>query len=171
MTIYTEPICSWQIFSPHILDVRNRYRRISHSHPTIETRLTSQKGIWDYDSAMCLEGTYMDIEKQENIKKLHEIAKLPYNWNENCADSFSPQVISECLNIVDMVPRQPEIFPTAAESIQMEYEKEDGEYLEFNIFENHIEVFGIGPDGTEKEAQMPIADKGKIQQMVMEFYG
>ena len=170
MPIYTEPIYSCQIFSPHILDVRNRYRRISHSHPTI-TRLASQKGIWNYDSAMYLEGTYMDIEKQENIKKLHEIAKLPYNWNENYADSFSPQVILECLDIVGMVPRQPEIFPTAAESIQMEYEKEDGEYLEFNIFENHIEVFGIGSDGTEKEAQIPIADKRKIQQMVMEFYG
>ena len=47
-------------------------------------------------------------------------------------------MISIVKNILENIVEQPEIFPTANNSIQMEYELIDNSYLEFEIFEDKI---------------------------------
>ena len=80
----------------------------------------------------------MNIDCNKSIVSLSEIAALPNNWNLNEAPAFSEQIILLCKNIVRSLTRQPDIFPTANESIQMEWENVHGDYLEIEIFENGI---------------------------------
>ena len=63
---------------------------------------------------------------------LDEIAKLDDNWNNNGAGSFSTKLIGKCREIVMQLVAEPFICPTACSSIQFEYEKENGEYLELD---------------------------------------
>lgn len=63
---------------------------------------------------------------------LNEIAKLKDNWNNNGANSFSAKLIEKCRGIVMQLAAEPFICPTACGSIQFEYEKENGDYLELS---------------------------------------
>lgn len=56
--------------------------------------------------------------------------------------------------VLKVLPILPDIFPTFRDSVQFEYEKSNGEYLEFEIFEDKIGVFCIADDGKEKEFQI-----------------
>ena len=98
--------------------------------------------------------------KVKNITKLKHILQLPDNWNENGALSFSENLINICENIINILPSQPEIFPTAAHSVQMEYEKDNGEYLEFNVYEDKINVFQVDSCENEKEFEINIMEVG-----------
>lgn len=77
-------------------------------------------------------------ELYNNLKKLKGISDLKDNWNDNNAKKFSPELISIVKNILENIVEQPEIFPTANNSTQMEYELIDNSYLEFEIFEDKI---------------------------------
>ena len=81
--------------------------------------------------------------------KLDMIASLDDNWNNNGAKAFSSSLIMKTRNIISSLNIQPEIFPTACESIQLEYTKPDGSYLEIEISESeYVEIFIINSDGT-----------------------
>lgn len=73
---------------------------------------------------------------QESIETLERISKLPFDWNGNNASPFSKTLIKKAEEIILKLHRQPEIFPTAAKSIQFEYDCKNGDYLEFNIYES-----------------------------------
>ena len=64
---------------------------------------------------------------------------------------------------------QPEIFPTARGSIQFEYEKETGEYLEFELFDTKLKVLTMGSDGNNYSCYMDI-DIEEINKVIDEFY-
>ena len=74
--------------------------------------------------------------KAHNMEKLDKIAALQNDWNGYGAEPLSPQVIEKTRSLIQGLVIQPEIFPTAAGSIQMEYEKDNGDYLEFQISDN-----------------------------------
>ena len=82
-------------------------------------------------------------------KRLDDIFNLKDNWNGNGASHFDADIIIKCKKIVKLLPIEPEIYPTANASIQLEYEKNDGAYLEFEIFDNVVVMFKIESDGTE----------------------
>ena len=64
------------------------------------------------------------------------------------------------------------ICPTACGSIQFEYEKENGEYLEFEIYEDRIEFFSISQKGEEQEETfLGKSAAERMKQMVVDFYG
>lgn len=67
---------------------------------------------------------------------LNQIANLPDNWNNNSAKAFSDNLIIRIYNIIKILKPKPMIFPTANDNIQLEYEKDNGDYLEFELFEN-----------------------------------
>lgn len=71
---------------------------------------------------------------QYNLNLLNKFEKLPHGWNDYGADPFPKEFLKWLKLIVAKLPVQPEIFPTAADSVQMEYSKEDGAYLEFEIY-------------------------------------
>ena len=44
---------------------------------------------------------------------------------------------------------QPEIFPTACDALQVEWENDKDEYLEMEILEDAVIIFQIDSDGNE----------------------
>jgi len=78
-----------------------------------------------------------------NVDILSEIGQLQNNWNQYGADKFKQELIFKCLKIINHTDLrfQPEIFPTAQQSIQFEYEPDDNHYLELEIFEDRIKLY------------------------------
>ena len=74
-------------------------------------------------------------------------------------------------SIVTALKFQPELFPTACDSLQLEYEKEDGSYLEIEAtLADTWEVFEIDNNGKEKYFSIP-AEIETIIKVVSSFYG
>ena len=93
----------------------------------------------------------MSEEKINNLKKIDQIAYLEDGWNGNKARAFKKPLISMVRRIITSLDLQPEVFPTACDSIQLEYDKENGAYLEIEVnLEDTWEVFEICCDGQEK---------------------
>ena len=108
---------------------------------------------------------------KENLNKLEEIQRLPDNWNGNNASAFSDSLISRVKDILLEISIQPEVFPTAADSIQLEYEGEDGSYLEFQIADKEsADVFLIDTAGEECEFSVKCST-AEIEKVVSKFYG
>lgn len=82
-------------------------------------------------------------KKNENMNKLHSISKLKENWNENGADPFSDKVIDNAYSFINAenLKYQPDLFPTGRDSIQAEYELENGDYLEVEIYDDHFDLY------------------------------
>ena len=78
-----------------------------------------------------------------NIDLLSEIGQLQDNWNQYGADKIKQELIFKCLRIVNHTDLifQPEIFPTARQSIQFEYEPSENHYLEIEVFEDIIKLY------------------------------
>jgi len=80
----------------------------------------------------------------ELLHTLQEIQKLPDNWNDNDASQFSSELISEAKafisNSID-IAQHLSVFPTANNSIQVEWELLNGLYCEAEIFEDSIEIY------------------------------
>lgn len=81
-------------------------------------------------------------QKKSNISKLDDIRRFKENWNGNNAPPFQAHLIYVVNDLIqNKLPSQPEIFPTANNSIQLEYEKASGAYLEAEVFsEHHINI-------------------------------
>ena len=60
---------------------------------------------------------------------LNDIAHLKRDWNGNNANPFPASLIEKCTTLISQLEVQPFISPTAYGAIQMEYEKENGDYL------------------------------------------
>lgn len=101
-------------------------------------------------------------ELYNNLKKLKEISDLKDNWNDNNAKKFSSELIFVVKNILENIVEQPEIFPTANNSIQMEYELIDNSYLEFEIFEDKIICLEVPQRNYSKHKEQIIPNDIKI---------
>ena len=67
---------------------------------------------------------------------------------------------------------QPFIAPTARDSIQMEFEKENGDYFEIEIFANRISVYSvIDEEETQKEYGMTPLAVTEIAEKAAQFNG
>lgn len=64
---------------------------------------------------------------------IDDVASLEDGWNGYGAKKFSSELIDFVREILDCLPIQPEIFPTANDSIQLEYHKDNDSYLEFEV--------------------------------------
>ncbi|MCD8074884.1 MAG: hypothetical protein LUF27_07590 [Lachnospiraceae bacterium] len=113
-----------------------------------------------------------DQAQNRNCSKLYKLSMLPDNWNENGAARFSGEHIKKCVSIIRKLPFQPEVFPTAAGSIQMEYEKNSGEYLEFNVYPDHVDVYLTNSNGEEFEESIYGArqEYQVMEKLVRDFY-
>ncbi len=102
----------------------------------------------------------------KNLAKLESFRHFQVNWDGNGALPFMEAQIEKAKLILFNLPKQPEIFPTARQSVQFEYEKENGDYLEFEIFEDSISCLQI-VSGRETEHQI---DESEIFSVVNNFY-
>lgn len=77
-----------------------------------------------------------NAELLKNYQTLNEIVQLEDNWNGNVASKFAKELLDTVRSIIENLFRQPEIYPSSRNNIQLEYINQAGDYLEFEIFEN-----------------------------------
>ena len=112
----------------------------------------------------------IDLCKIQSYETLNRIASLSDNWNQYGAKRFSKELVEYARTIIDKLDSQPDIFPTARNSIQLEYEKIGDFYLEFEIFgKNNIKMFSILKK-SNKTITKKITDKELIE-VVKRYYG
>lgn len=99
------------------------------------------------------DSTHLSMKQKLNLETLDNFKALQFNWNGNNAEPFSESLIEKAKSIIFHLKYQPEVFPTAKQSVQFEYEKENGDYLEFEIFEDSITCLQI-VSGNESESQI-----------------
>jgi hypothetical protein len=78
-------------------------------------------------------GISLGVTKEKNLKRLDTILALPDNWNEHGAHKFDEEFISKIKDLVSILKYQPEIFPTATDSIYLEYDQDNGDCLIIDI--------------------------------------
>ena len=113
-----------------------------------------------------------DRAKRKNLERLYDIAQLGDNWDGYGNGSISEKVVLTAEKLIRTVPRQPEIYPTGRNSIQLQYELPDTSYLEFEIFEEKIVCMEV-PERIYSRASFQIleeTDTVKIGQIVEGFY-
>jgi len=109
------------------------------------------------------------IALQANLKKLKSFEAYADNWNGYGAPRFEKSLVSLAENVLRKLDHQPEVFPIAGGAIQLEYEKESGEYLEFEILENEdAHCLSVDKDGKEREFDVAL---DQINKVVNDFYG
>jgi len=102
----------------------------------------------------------------ENINKIYKYSQFEYDWNLNGAEPFSKELIRIAWEKINRLEKQPNVFPTACGSIQFEYSGDDGNYLEFEIYEDRIEMFKI-INKTEFEKTLSISED--LNEIINEF--
>lgn len=112
----------------------------------------------------------MQKMRTNNLEKLDSFLLFHENWNGYGAMPLSEKLISKVKGVIFALNYQPEVFPTACDSIQFEYEKENGEYLEFELFEDEIiKVFKIDKWGNENTVEYKF-DFEKVNKEIKNFY-
>lgn len=113
-------------------------------------------------------GALLEVELATSFLRLREIEALKDNWNGNGAPSFSHSQVETLRGIVKQLSKQPFISPTAKGSIQFEYEDEEGNYLEFELFpDNRIKLFSFSKDGVANTKYIAVE---KVSEIVRDFY-
>lgn len=98
---------------------------------------------------------YQLKKKLNNINSVLSFEKFETDWNGNGAAPFSRNVIQRVLNFINSpnLKFQPNVFPTGRQSIQFEYEKPNGNYLEIEIFDDKYSAYSeIASKITEYES-------------------
>lgn len=140
---------------------------------TLQNGISYSLSGYNVDESLCsgIDNVIIDEEKMYNLKKLDQIAMLKDGWNGNKANAFDTELISKVRSVLTSLKIQPEVFPTACDSIQIEYEKEDGSYLEIELrLADKWEVFEISSKGEETYTSIS-ADSETINKVVNSFYG
>jgi hypothetical protein len=108
-------------------------------------------------------------KRVNNINTLLSFKKFHSNWNGEGAEPFSENLIQKVLDFINspLLKYQPSIFPTARQSIQLEYEKSNGNYLEAEIYENENTAYREIDD---QESEYPSISFNEIINLVNEFY-
>ena len=108
---------------------------------------------------------------EDNLEKLDVIASLKDGWNGNGAPAFPKSLIKKARELLDNLDIQPEIFPTALQTIQMEFDNSRKDHMEIEIGENETaEVFVVYYNGREEMTEIP-DDAESIRKKVGVFYG
>lgn len=101
-----------------------------------------------------------------NLKKLDAFSKLKIGWNCYDAKPIPEELIKRTKTVIKGLDIQPDIFPTARESIQIEFDNRD-DYLEFEIFRGNKVVMYQEKGGNEMEEEIRCED---IRKKVADFY-
>lgn len=108
---------------------------------------------------------------EKNIQRLNRIREFEDNWNGYGAHPFAPEFVASVRELIEHLDRQPEIFPTAQNTIQFEYDKDNGDYLELEIFEDGtVDTFMLLNNGESNENTIE-NNVEAINRLVKIFYG
>ena len=104
-------------------------------------------------------------------EKLKTIRSFKKNWNGNNAPSFPKRLMDKAENLINGLTIQPEIFPTALCTIQLEYDNARRDHMEIEIgLSDTAEIFIVKYNGEEIYETIP-ADADAINAKAGDFYG
>ena len=108
---------------------------------------------------------------KENLDKLNTIADFKDDWNGYRAIHFSSELINKAKNILLNLHEQPDLFPTGRQSIQLEYHSTNGNYLEFEIFEERVIAMQVTGDDYDNAQfwELSCGDLTQIKQIAGNF--
>ena len=98
-----------------------------------------------------------------------DILALKDNWNDNDAEAFEPDFVSRVRDLSKKLKKEPFVAPTACNSIQLEYENENG-YLEFEIFEDCIYIFQCNNENSCVSEKLDTFDIEKLNEYISDLY-
>ena len=91
-----------------------------------------------------------------NLLKLDEIKSLKRNWNGNGAKSISNKLVNKTKSLIINLDKQPQLFPTANDTIQIEYDGDKNSYLELQISkEDILSFYKVDKTGNESTGVIP----------------
>lgn len=112
-----------------------------------------------------------DSLKKHNMEKIKTIRSMKKNWNGNGAPAFKKELIEKVSQILDDLMIQPEIFPTALGTIQLEYDNSRKDHMEIEIGESETaEIFIVKFNGEELYEEIQ-TDANEINKRMGSFYG
>ena len=143
------------------------YARLGH----IERILAYAEAFKKNDDCKYISNS-MDIDiKTENLDKLYAISTLEDNWNGNGAPALPNPLINKVRSLLQELTIQPEVFPTALQTIQLEYDNSRKDHMEIEIgIDNTAEIFLVNHNGTESIERINSTAKD-INERVGDFYG
>lgn len=112
---------------------------------------------------------YQLKKKLNNINALLSFKKFETDWNGYGAEPFSEEIIQKAIYIINSpnLKFQPNVFPTGRQSIQFEYEKSNGDYLEIEIFDNRYSVYS---EFDSKKTEYESISFTEALKLIDEFY-
>ena len=145
----------------------SEYNRLSqlerlskYAHSLSEMTSKDQEAVRPNDSLLA-----------HNMNKLEQIKHLKKNWNGNGAPSFPSSLVKSTVELLNSLIIQPEIFPTALCTIQLEYDNSRKDHLEIELNgTNTAEVFTIKFNGEDSYDNIP-ATPAAINELIGAFYG
>lgn len=100
--------------------------------------------------SLCYRKDLADTKADAVYEKLSRIEQLTENWNGYGAVPISKEVIANTRRLLGFLAVKPEVFPVPDGSIQIEYDRKDGAYLEIHVEnENNYSSYRVDSDGTE----------------------
>ncbi|MCR5097982.1 MAG: type II toxin-antitoxin system Phd/YefM family antitoxin [Lachnospiraceae bacterium] len=109
--------------------------------------------------------------RTENMNRLEVFKSFKDGWNGYDAGAFDPKLIDKVRDILEKQDIQPEIFPTALGTIQLEYDNSRGDHMEIEVgMEKKTEVFTVLNTGQIITDEID-SDARAIRKMVGVFYG
>lgn len=134
-------------------------------------RLEAYAGTMISRSARSNAALSSDSIREDNLRKIRNIGNLKDNWNGNGASAFSKALIDRVTELVSTLPIQPEVFPTALNTIQFEYDNSRHDHMEIEIGDSdEAEIFIVTYFGKEIEESIPSTYES-LAERIAQFYG
>lgn len=107
---------------------------------------------------------FFDYSKyKQNVSIIEDYSLLQDNWNGYGALQINKDVISTVNELLSTLIYQPDVFPTGRGGIQIEYQKTDDSYLEFEFFPNgQIGMLKIDSNQNEEERFVNLSEISTI---------
>lgn len=106
------------------------------------------------------------IKRYSNEVLIKSFLALPNNWNGNGAEAIDKTVVLKAISLLRELEQQPDIFPTARNTIQFEYEH-GNDYLEIEIFE---EYFNVYKSVANEEMEYHTTEVYKLRKEVLNYH-
>ena len=126
-------LVSWRVILMPKYFMQNKTLVILFGVSVDDTNYNHGISFYGDENVMNLTLTKQNNMLNKNQAKLKAISELKDNWDGYGATTFTRSLIQSLSEFLQKLYKQPEIFPTADGTIQMEYEKENGDYLEFQF--------------------------------------
>lgn len=156
---------------PQIYEMPVSENGISLSFDNNESIISSVHTYTSSDDAdMGVACMYINEDMRDNLNQLDMIEQLEDDWNGEGAAAFSKELIARVRDIIMQLKLQPEVFPTARDSIQFEYYI-NNKYLEVEFNEQPKCKIFSADEFRNTSTKFINADAEEINKVVDQFYG